>query len=301
MLVAGLALATLTGCPPQGPGTRIHDPLPMDQAIARINANCAQRTTALKAVGGHARGKLIDEDRRARHFDLDASLLVLPPRCLRLDLKALLESQLVFGSNPERYWVEQPGIRALTYGRHDSAVVPEADELVIRPDLFVEAMGLGAIPSTTSDGSSPIQRITENYQQLLFTEYDEDGKGYIAKEYWISRSDPQLLARIVFRDRDGETALDSQISQYRKTDGDGPLLPHRIELVSPTTSNWLVFTTWGWKAMPDVTEAHPAFVFPLDRGEAFDQITDLDVELDKLHNPFTDEELLRQLTAPQDD
>jgi hypothetical protein len=296
--IAAAALTALCGCPPHHAELQVHAPLSLPDAVELINANHRLLNSTLKAVGGHARGQIVDTDGKVRHFDLDAALLVKPPRCLRLDLKALLESQLVFGSNATKYWVVQPAADALSYGRHDARLVPRAGDLIIRPDLLVEALGLNPLPTDTLGDAGPIQRITPEYQQLLFLAYEESGQGYIAKEYWISRRDPQLVTRIIFRDPSGQVALDSQIGNYRRSGPDEPLLPRHIRMSVPASRCWLEFTTWNWKPMAEVSADHPAFAFPLERGETFERIVDLDVELDQLHHPFTDEERLRQLLTP---
>jgi len=298
-LVSAVALTVLCGCPDPGQTIKLHEPLALADAVALVNRNNEPLSVTLKAVGGHARGQITDTDGSVRRFDFDAALLVKAPRCLRLDMTALLESQIVFGSNPTRYWVVQPAARALSYGRHDTRIVPNANDLIIRPDLFVEALGLNLLDTDTAGDTGPVLRNTDEHQQLLYLDYDDNQQGYIAKEYWISRRDPQVITRIVFRDTAGRVALDSQIDRYRRIgDAGGPLVPHRIRLVAPATRSWLEFTAWGWKQMPDIGPEHPAFVFPLERGEKFEQIVDLDVELDKLHNPFTEEERLQQLIAP---
>jgi hypothetical protein len=40
-----------------------------------------------------------------------------------------------------------------------------------------------------------------------------------------------------------------------------------------------VFTTRGWKILPEVDASHPGFGFPLDRGESFSDVIDVDDEL----------------------
>ncbi|MCB9851191.1 MAG: hypothetical protein H6817_10870 [Phycisphaerales bacterium] len=294
-----LLLTGICGCPPEGPGVRnFGAPLPINDIVASVNTNTDRISGTLKAVGGHARGVITDTDGERRNFDMDAALLVLPPRSLRLDLKALLESQLVFGSNSSRYWVVQPGIRALSWGRHDQPLVPDAHDLLIRPDLFVEALGLNGLPVDTTGTAGPMQRVTAQYQQLLFINYDDTGQGFVEKEYWITRDAPHRIARIVFRDKEGQVAIDSNIGDYRRVGDDGPLLPHRIDVVAPATNSRLLFTAWSWTPVPEVTATHPAFTFPLDRGQQFDRIVDLDVELDHLHNPPSQREQLEQIYGP---
>ncbi len=294
LLAAGFAAAA-AGCRPDRTALEPLPVLPMADAIDRVNANHARLVGTAQARGGHARGHFTDTDGARRSFDLDAKLLVHPPRCLRLDLKALLESQLVFGSNPEKYWVVQPNVKALTYGRHSRDVIPDADDLIIRPDLLVEALGLNLLPEQTIGDAGPVQRIVGDHQQLIFLAYDESLQGYIAKEYWLSRHEPRLVDRIVFRDPEGKLVMASELSRYRPVGDDGLLLPHRVEITWPATDGRMLFTASGWKILPQVDESHPGFAFPLDRGATFDRIVDVDVELDAIHHPLSEREKLERL------
>ena len=254
--------------------------MPMADAIEIVNRNSTRLQVTLKARAGHAQGYFTEANGKKRNFDLDAALLLRTPRFMRLSLSAFGKTQLVFGSNAEKYWMVQPPANALTWGRHDRAVDPQATDLILRPDLLVEALGIAPLPEETAGESGPVQRITPEYQQLFFIDYDEYSQGYIRKEYWLSRYEPQLVARIIFRDMMGRTVMDSRLSQYKPIGRDGPLLPHRIEMRWPATDNYMLFTARGWKLLPDVDETHPGFQFPLDRGATFKHIVDIDVELD---------------------
>jgi hypothetical protein len=276
-------LAGATGCPEKGKRAPIpYPPLRIEEAIGLVNRNNARVTGALKAKAGHARGHYTDSEGKRKEFDVDAALLVLPPRHLRLDMSVLGNSQFIFGSNGKRYWMEQPPADALTWGRHEQADRLLADDLIIRPDLMIEALGFNPLPENTTGDGGPVQRITPDYQQLLFLDYDSSLQGFITKEYWLSRHDPQLIARIIFRDSLGLVTMDSKLSAYRRMGEGGPLLPSRVEVNWPESGSAMVFTTMGWSQPAGVTESHPGFAFPLDRGEHFTRIIDIDAKLDNI-------------------
>jgi len=279
--------------------------MPIRDAISVVNQNNSGLQMTLKSKGGFARCQFTDPDGKKRKFDVDADLIVLCPRNMRLNMSVLGKSYFAFGSNQERYWVEQPDARALTWGRHDRDIQPLARELIIRPELIVQALGISLLPEDLADANGPVQRLTDDYQQLIFVDHSGQAGGgqaggRISKEFWLDRYSPQLIGRIVFRDPMGQIAMDAKLGNYKPIIPGGPLIPHRFEIDWPATEGHMLFTTRGWKMLPQVTEEHPAFQFPLDRGARFDHIVDLDVELDHMRNPpDANEEIRRQLEEEQ--
>ncbi len=294
LLCAGMLIFT-AGCPQPGPDKQIKpfDPIPMPDAIALVNQNNQGLQMTIKSKGGFARCKFTDQDGSKRKFDVDANLIVNCPRNMRLDMSVLGKSYFVFGSNDARYWVEQPDAHALTWGRHDRDIEPNARDLIIRPELIVEALGIAMIPENPEGAAAPMQRLTDTHQQLLF--FDEGGhsNGRITKEFWLSRFAPQLIDRVIFRDPMGQLVMDAKLGKYKPIVPGGPLIPNRFEVTWPATDGYMLLTTSGWKLMPKVAKDHPAFQFPLDRGAQFDHIVDLDVELDHIYNPLKTSDLIR--------
>jgi hypothetical protein len=200
---------------------------------------------------------------------------------------------MLFGSNEERYWlVVKPEIDTLWWGRHDPAVPPRAEDLTFRPDLIVEALGLNPLPAQSAKVVGPAQRITKEHQQLLFWDYDDQSRGYVAKEYWLSGYGLRLVDRIIFRDPMGRMVMDTHLSDYRPIGEDGPVVAHRVEVDWPASDSRMVFTTSGWKVLPEVDATHPGFTFPLELDESFTRIVDIDTELDNIHNPLRPSEYL---------
>lgn len=293
-LCGGLLLFA-TGCPQEGPGQEIipFDPMPMRGAISLVNDNNRGLQLTLKSKGGFARCRFTDQDGSQRKFDVDANLIVHCPRCMRLDMSVLGKSYFVFGSNDERYWVEQPDARALTWGRHNRDLEPNANDLIIRPELIVDALGISLIPEGDGSGAGPMQRLTDTHQQLIFYEDSGRNPGRISKEFWLSRFAPQLIDRVIFRDPMGQLVMDAKLGKYKPIVAGGPLIPHRFEVQWPATEGYMLLTVAGWRLLPKVNQDHPAFQFPLDRGASFDHIVDLDVELDHIYNPIKASDLIR--------
>ncbi len=298
-VVCGGLLLLATGCPPPGPDREIKpiDPLPLRDAVGIVNDNNRGLQLTIKSKGGFARCRFTDQDGSKRRFDVDANLIVHCPRNMRLDMSVLGKSYFVFGSNETRYWVEQPDARALTWGRHDRDIEPNARDLIIRPELIVEALGIALIPE--GDNAHISQRITDTHQQLIF--YDQSGSqsDRISKEFWLSRFEPQLIDRVIFRDPMGQLVMDAKLDKYKPIVPGGPLIPHRFEVNWPATEGYMLLTVSGWKLLPNVTVDHPAFQFPLDRGAEFDRIVDLDVELDHIYNPLKASDIIRMQLEEQ--
>ncbi len=251
------------------------DPIPMTEAIGIVNSNLSCLQGTLKAMSGNARGHFIQSDGRRRTFDLDAALLVHPPQGLRFDLSVLGNSELVFGSNDEKYWIARPADHSISWGRHGEPLANPDEDMMLHPDLILEALGIIKLPEQAQSAVGPFQRITDDFQQLLFLDLHDDGQSRVAKEYWLSRSEPQLIARIVFRDSLGSVVMQSKLSDYRKARNADLLMPHRVDVEWPTRESALSFTARAWQLLPTIDESHPAFAFPLDRGESFDYILDL--------------------------
>ena len=133
------AVFMCAGCPPVD-SIEMLDPLPLADAVELVNHNSTALQTTLRAKAGHARGQFTERDGGIRKFDIDAALLVRPPRCLRLDLSTFGDSQLIVGSNPTRYWLVQPGNDTLVWGRHDQPRDWQMDDLPVRPDHGVRQL-----------------------------------------------------------------------------------------------------------------------------------------------------------------
>lgn len=282
--VAGLLVVMLlavSGCPePRPPITTDPDfqpltPLPVEEAVSQINNQMKLIEGGLQAEGGFAKGYFTDADGKRRSFNHDAALLVLPPRYLRFDMKVLGNSVMLLGSNATRYWLAtKMDDDALWWGRHNRAGALNIRGVTLQPATMIEAVGVGAIPTDPL----PVQRVTLDHQQLIVTGTAADGTTFIEKEYWLSRRPGRNLVRILMRAPDGEVAMDANLSNHELVQERGPSIPRRIEIEWPAAEGQLIFTCRSWKVQPRVDRAFAGFAFPLDRGEKFERIVDIDRE-----------------------
>jgi hypothetical protein len=277
-VILGLALVFVAGCPP--PPRMPLDPIPLHQAIDVVNANTGRITTCLKATGS-ASGHVVLETGKRQAFDFHASVQVLAPRHMYASFKSGLGTQeMLLGSNDRAYWLhllrDDDTYRVGTYqALEDDAESP----MQLRPDMLIEALGFNALPETTVGTAGPIQRVVDEYQQLIFLAYTSKGQGIISKEYWLDRYEPRLIRRIMFRDDSGRVVMDSRLDDYRALGDGGALLPSRVRVEWPVSDAVFDFRIREWKPMPDRGRDHSAFIAPHRRGQTYSHMIDLDTGL----------------------
>ena len=277
VFLAAVLLSFVVGCPPQ---QQPLDPIEMRQAVAIVNDNTARITSCIKAEGSVS-GHFVDATGHRQHYDLHASCQVIAPLHTYMSLKSGLGTQeMLLGSNHEQYWVH---IRldddTYRYGTHAALQDQPLSAMPLRPDLVIEALGLNALPEDTTGTAGPVQRIVDEYQQLIFLAYESDSQGIIHKEYWLDRYEPRLVRRIIFRDAMGRVVMDSRLDDYRLTSEFGALLPHRVRVDWPLSDSVMNFRISRWKPLPERGRSHPAFIAPHERGQRFKNMIDLDAQL----------------------
>ncbi len=280
VVVAACVLFTgLPGCPPEGPRQPEMGPIiPLPDAIVTVNANNQAFAGGLQGTG-IARGHFKDRDGKRRSFDCDAKLLVIPPFHLRLDLQNLGQSQVLFGSNDEMYWLHiVPEIDTYWWGHYAALNKADTDGLAIRPDMVVEALGIQQMVSDTRGTAGPFQRVVGEYQQWLFVVYDEKGQGVLHKEYWVRRAEPRVIEQILFRDHLGRLIMRSSLSDYRPFGEGGSWIAHRADVDWPLEDGHMRLSVRNWSTNPKLTPEARAFIAPHERGKTFRRTICIDDE-----------------------
>ncbi len=258
--VAAVAVTAilLLGCHPRPTPIRL-DPIPMQEAIAIVNANIAKITGTLRASGS-VDGFFTKANGRRASFHLDGVLFYLAPSYFRFDLKKFGDRQLLLGSNETSYWVYDKQDDAFHCGRlgHPEDV---PSDVSVRPQQIVAALGLSPI-SQENDQLDPMQRIVDDYQQILFVGSDEHDRRVVEKEYWLDRSPPGLIGRVLFRDHNGIAEMESRLDDYRALGLDGPMLPHTMVAEWPGQGVRLRFRVGTWRVEHRVKADGPQFVTP---------------------------------------
>ena len=258
LTAAGATTILLLGCHPRPTPVRL-DPLPMKQAIAIVDANVAKITGTLRASGS-VDGYFTKPDSKRTGFNLDGILFYLAPSYFRFDLKKFGDRQLLLGSNEITYWVYDKQGDAFHCGRlgHPEDV---PSDVPVRPEQIVAALGLSFI-SQQDDQLDPVQRIVDDYQQILFVGSREHDRRAVEKEYWLDRSGPRLIGRVLFRDQNGMAEMESRLEDYRALGLDGPMLPHTMTAEWPRQGVRLRFRVGTWRVENRVTADGPQFATP---------------------------------------
>lgn len=250
-LLAGAMLACAGGCSSTLERFPL-DPIPMEQAIGIVNANSSMIDGTLWA-SGHVDGRFNLPDGRSAGYHVNGVLFYLAPIYIRFDMKSLGERQFLLGSNAEHFWFYDKQADIFHCGRHDATDEFEAD-IPIPPEQIVDALGFTWIPEQVSpeDRTHAVQRIVDEYQQILIIERDEYGNVGLQKEYWLDRYLPRLVRRVVFRDPTGAVEMESLLDEYRAPSPGGPLLPHLMSAVWPKTGDSMRFRVNRWKLVREV-------------------------------------------------
>lgn len=237
-------------------------PIPMIEATRLVNDNLDRIGGTLRASGS-VDGYFSREDGTRQSYHVDGVLFYLAPAYVRFDLKALGERQFLFGSNAESYWYYNKADGGTHCGRHGEWDAP-ASEIPIRPDRIADAFGLTPIPGRAGlpDGIRSVQRVDDEYQQILYLAADEKDVTTLEKEYWLDRNWPRLVRRVVFRDSNGVKTMESLLDDYRPLSPGGPLLPHSMTADWPDAGSHLRFRVSRWAFFLDIEAGSVQFATP---------------------------------------
>ncbi len=265
-LLSGVVAAFLAGCHPR-PEAFPLDPVPMREAVRIVNQNIAKVTGTLKA-SGFVDGYFTLPDGRSRSYHLDGTLFYLAPRHLRFDLKSFGDRKFLFGSNREHFWYydkEADGYDCARHGRNDELT----SQIPIPPDQLIDALGLTLIrtESATSNQTQRVQRVVDDYQQILFLVGDEQDNLAVRKEYWLDRYRPRLVRCVVFRDADGVVEMESKLDDYKPLTAGGPWLPHTMTASWPRTDARMRFRVTKWRQAQGVGPKSVQFTAPKECPE----------------------------------
>ncbi len=279
-LVVGAIALACAGCPDGPGGARPPlDVIALEQSVSIVNENLGRAGGGLRA-SGTVTGTYVRASGRTHNLGLGmkGELSVIPPLHMRFDITELGQTQILFGSNTNLYWLYiRPDQDTYRWGHYDDiADVPESD-LPLRPDQLIEAIGLNPLPETATDVelAGLVQRIEPDWQQLLFVPPGSGGEPVLTKEYWLERFDRRLLRQILFRDRMGRVQMRASLDAYRAIRDGGPWLPHRVLVEWPLRRGELDYRILRWREFEELTPDHPAFAAPHERGLKFGRMLPL--------------------------
>ncbi len=221
------------------------EPLSKEAAVALVNNNIAQIHGTLRATGSVDGHFVSPESRRRVNYSVDGTLFYLSPCYFRFDLKKLGDRQVLFGSNEQYYWAYTKEDNDYVCGHTGGGI---EEDIPLRPDQIIEALGLTPIPA---NGAGAQMRVQREYQEIRFE----------GKEYWLDRRAPRLVRKVVFRNADGSVAMISDLSDYRSATG-GPALPYMVSAEWPGRNARMRFDVGRWMSADDVMPGGPQFATP---------------------------------------
>jgi hypothetical protein len=269
VLLLAMVLAGVAGCP-NGRPSPFEEPLPMNSVIERVNDNNRQMDFLLQgrissATGRWRRGP--DESAQSTSFDMKGALLYRKPRNLYLRLTHTLGGQLEAGSNEREFWVwERLRENRYWWGEHQWLKEGQDVDLPIRPDVLLDVLGVGDLPSETTGPRGPVLWVVEAEYQLIFMDVDETGQSYIAKVMDVGRRPPYLIDSIRYFNRDGVPSMLVRLSDYREVEGSKVLAPRRIEMRSLENDNHMTLEFASMKRF-EQPEAQKLFISPMQRAD----------------------------------
>ena len=241
---------------------RVHlEPLPLDEAIATVNANAARINGTLRA-SGPVDGHFSTSAGRRISYQVDGTFFYLAPDFVRFDLKKLGDRQLLFGSNQAAFWVYTKEDGRYFCGHPDDP--QELPEGIPRPDQIADALGLKPVQEDLSLDSLEFvsQRVEPDHQELIFLERGSDGRAIVRKEYWLDRSLPRAVSRVVFRDPQGRLVMEAVLREYASVGEDGAILPRNVVAEWPRAGARMRFQITQWSEVPQVVPDGPQFATP---------------------------------------
>lgn len=234
-----LALALLTGCPPDDRGPRLAPPRDAREALQRVNDNLGRIRDALVYKRCTVSFRFRDAEGRGHAFIAQpASMIYRAPRLLRFAVSGLTGNVAMVGSNDERYWVWiEPEVSTMWWGtwrgdegrgaRHASAGLP------LPPSELLSALALQVVPAKPAGGFPPLLDRAGPRPRLVYVRLAEDGWPYVAREIALDNDPPHQPVEIVHRDATGRTVMRASLGGYARVGREGPFTPRRYVIEWP--------------------------------------------------------------------
>jgi hypothetical protein len=243
--------------------------MPVETVVARVNRNARGMTFLVKAGGVSASGKLVRSDGKSEAFDANGVLFFRRPHYLYMELQNSLAGKIEIGSNDNEFWYWER-LKAPRYftGHHATMGRPWETDVPLRPDQFLDMLGLQELP-LRSGGAAGTFKVGKEHYLLDFYDKDDTGRTYRAKELAISRRPPFLVTTITYYNPQNRPWMRADLLGYRPIEGTLVLAPRRIEVKSLEDASRLTveFDNMRPSDNRQVEEKRIARS-PLQRGEA---------------------------------
>jgi hypothetical protein len=262
------------GCRNAPPPPSYYGPtLPFNQVVEQINAN-AERIPTLRGEGHFEAWVRQPDQTKEQYVAGDLTLLYSRPRSLRFIGKdPILGPVFEIVSNNDRYWLivkpPNPDQQTMYWGTHDNASRVDPKTIPVRPDLLLEVLGIGAVPTNFLEPPVPVLRFNNDADayMILWNARLPD-RWAVVKEIWYDRT--TLLPKLVnLFDPDGRVVLRAYLFEHKPVEVEGlpkdqwPKVATVYKLFFPQTQSRLNFDLKGGLVLKKGTVPNErSFAFP---------------------------------------
>lgn len=256
----------LCGCGPTETPVAIF--MPMPQAIDLVNRNNEQISGRLYGSGRWS-GNITFEDGTFKTLDGTFRLHYARPNRLCFQTMGFGGKYFEAGCNEDVCWFwEQYETNVMTIGtRQAMADAAMGRGIPISAGGLMDALGVQLVDSDTSGTNGARYRVDVGHHQLLYEQVVGAGQAVITKEYWLSRHEPFLIERVLYRGADGQVVMDARLSDYKRLAEGGALVAKRVEIEWPLSQCALTLNFDRLKLYGDLDKIE--FLSP-DQREAVD-------------------------------
>jgi hypothetical protein len=261
-------------------------PRELREIVEVVEHNSAMLDRPLWSQGVTVTARFRDEKSQEHTYNLEGSFLFRKPRGLRLDLRPSMGDPVMqIGSNDEDYWIWiEPEIKTMRWGRYRHVGKPCAHSIAVRPDQLGTALGLDGLPDADETLIGPARKYGKTHDILYYLRRRPGGEYLLEQEYWVDRSPPYMIRRVLYRDAFGRSLMSSLLDDYRPAWEGGPLIAHTVSIIWPKDDGHLTLWIGAAKAMPPEKVGPKAFVRPLkaDLPPKIERIIQVDADCDAL-------------------
>lgn len=230
--LSAICLLLLAGCAP--PAEPVATFMPMARAIDLVNRNSQQIDGRLYGSGRWS-ARLTFEDGSRKNVDGSFRLHYAAPDRLCFQARGLGGNYFEAGCNSDDcwFWLQVDQDRMTIGSRQAMADAAHDNSLLIEPASLADVLGAQLLDPETAGMHGARYRVTGDHHQLVYEDVLDDGQTFITKEYWLSRFEPFLIERVIYRNTDGRVSMDAHLDRYKALTDGGPTIARTIEVDWP--------------------------------------------------------------------
>lgn len=266
LVVCMAPVLVMCGCGPTEEPVAIF--MPMPQAIDLVNRNNEQISGRLYGSGRWS-GKITFEDGTFKTADGKFRLHYARPNRLCFQTMGFGGKYFEVGCNEDDCWFwEQFEKDVMTIGTRQAMSDAAMERgIPINAEDLMDALGVQLVDTDTTGTNGARYRVDADHHQLLYEEVVGAGQAVITKEYWLSRHEPFLIERVLYRSADGRVIMDARLGDHKRLAEGRALVSKRVEIEWPLNQCALKLSFDRLKLYGDLDKIE--FVSP-DRREARD-------------------------------